>query len=74
MAKYVCTVCGYEYDEAAGDPDNGCPGRLHLPALRRGEGRFRQAGLRYGASAFCGGFALFQGKFCARMIEYARGV
>ena len=23
MAKYVCTVCGYEYDEAAGDPDNG---------------------------------------------------
>lgn len=23
MEKYVCTVCGYEYDEAAGDPDNG---------------------------------------------------
>ncbi len=23
MAKYVCLVCGYEYDEAAGDPDNG---------------------------------------------------
>ncbi len=23
MAKYVCSVCGYEYDEAAGDPDNG---------------------------------------------------
>jgi len=23
MAKYVCTVCGYEYDPAAGDPDNG---------------------------------------------------
>ena len=23
MAKYVCTVCGYVYDEAAGDPDNG---------------------------------------------------
>ena len=23
MAKYVCTVCGYEYDEVAGDPDNG---------------------------------------------------
>ena len=21
--KYVCTVCGYEYDEAVGDPDNG---------------------------------------------------
>ena len=23
MKKYVCTVCGYEYDPAAGDPDNG---------------------------------------------------
>lgn len=22
MKKYVCTVCGYIYDEAAGDPDN----------------------------------------------------
>ena len=21
--KYVCTVCGFVYDEAAGDPDNG---------------------------------------------------
>ena len=23
MAKYVCTVCGYVYDPAEGDPDNG---------------------------------------------------
>lgn len=23
MDKYVCAVCGYVYDEAAGDPDNG---------------------------------------------------
>ena len=23
MKKYVCTVCGYVHDEAAGDPDNG---------------------------------------------------
>lgn len=23
MKKYVCTVCGYVYDEAAGDPVNG---------------------------------------------------
>ncbi|MBP2646070.1 MAG: rubredoxin [Firmicutes bacterium] len=22
MAKWVCTVCGYVYDEAAGDPDH----------------------------------------------------
>jgi rubredoxin len=21
--KYVCSVCGYEYDPAKGDPDNG---------------------------------------------------
>ena len=23
MDKYVCTICGYEYDPAKGDPDNG---------------------------------------------------
>lgn len=23
MKKYECTVCGYIYDEALGDPDNG---------------------------------------------------
>ncbi len=23
MAKWVCTVCGYVYDPAVGDPDNG---------------------------------------------------
>ena len=23
MKKYVCDVCGYVYDEAIGDPDNG---------------------------------------------------
>lgn len=23
MAKFVCTICGYEYDEALGDTDNG---------------------------------------------------
>ena len=22
MEKYVCTVCGYVYDEATGEPDN----------------------------------------------------
>ncbi len=22
MEKYVCTICGYVYDEAEGDPDN----------------------------------------------------
>ncbi len=23
MKKYVCSVCGYVYDDANGDPDNG---------------------------------------------------
>lgn len=23
MKKYVCNLCGYVYDPAAGDPDNG---------------------------------------------------
>ncbi len=23
MKKYVCAVCGWEYDPAVGDPDNG---------------------------------------------------
>lgn len=23
MARYVCTVCGYEYDPELGDPDSG---------------------------------------------------
>ena len=25
MAKYQCKMCGYVYDEAKGDPDNGIP-------------------------------------------------
>jgi rubredoxin len=23
MQKYICDICGYVYDPAAGDPDNG---------------------------------------------------
>ncbi|MBF2067168.1 MAG: rubredoxin [Calothrix sp. C42_A2020_038] len=23
MQKYICTVCGYEYDPEEGDPDSG---------------------------------------------------
>lgn len=26
MQKYVCKLCGYEYDPAEGDPDNVAPG------------------------------------------------
>ena len=25
MQKYVCSVCGYVYDPAVGDPDSGIP-------------------------------------------------
>jgi rubredoxin len=25
MKKYVCDVCGYEYNPAEGDPDNNIP-------------------------------------------------
>ena len=25
MIKYVCEVCGYVYDPAVGDPENGVP-------------------------------------------------
>ena len=25
MDKYVCTICGYVYDPAVGDPDNDVP-------------------------------------------------
>jgi rubredoxin len=25
MQKFICQVCGYVYDPAAGDPDNGVP-------------------------------------------------
>jgi rubredoxin len=35
MKKWICTVCGYVYDPAIGDPDNGIePGTVFedLPA------------------------------------------
>ena len=25
MAKYVCSICGYIYDEATGNPEHGIP-------------------------------------------------
>lgn len=49
MKKYVCKVCGWIYDEALGDPDNGiAPGTKwedlpddfnQVPALRCRERR-----------------------------------
>ena len=34
MQKYVCNVCGYEYDPAAGDPDSGiAPGTANKQVI-----------------------------------------
>ena len=32
--KYICDVCGYEYDEALGDPDHGIAPGTKWEALR----------------------------------------
>lgn len=33
MEKWVCTVCGYEYDPAAGDAESGIPPGTPFEAL-----------------------------------------
>jgi rubredoxin len=33
MQKYVCEVCGYIYDPAEGDPDNGVPAGTAFESL-----------------------------------------
>jgi rubredoxin len=33
MEKWVCTVCGYVYDPATGDPDNGVAPNTPFEAL-----------------------------------------
>ena len=33
MAKYECTVCGYVYDPAAGDPDGNIPAGTPFESL-----------------------------------------
>ena len=36
MKKYVCEPCGYEYDPAVGDPDNGiAPGTAFEDVYKR---------------------------------------
>ena len=42
MKKYVCSVCGYEYDEAVGDPEHGIAAGTAWAAVRRG---LKQSGL-----------------------------
>jgi rubredoxin len=33
MGKWTCTTCGWEYDPAAGDPDNGVPAGTPFEAI-----------------------------------------
>lgn len=55
MEKYLCTVCGYEYDPAVGDADNGVAAGTSFDALPAdwvcplcgvGKDMFEQAQLR----------------------------
>ncbi|MBR1837832.1 MAG: rubredoxin [Kiritimatiellae bacterium] len=50
--KYVCSVCGYVYDPAAGDPSQGIapgtpfedlPADWHCPRCKQPKGRFNAA-------------------------------
>ena len=52
MAKYACGVCGWVYDEAVGDPDNGIaagtkfedlPESFVCPLCGVGKDQFEQA-------------------------------
>ena len=52
MKKYVCTVCGYVYDEAAGDPEHGIapgtrwedvPEEFECPLCGVGKDQFEEA-------------------------------
>lgn len=36
MKKYICDVCGYDYDPAVGDPDHGIPAGTAFEALPAG--------------------------------------
>ena len=51
MKKYVCSVCGWEYDPAVGDPDNGIapgtafedlPGDFVCPLCGVGKDQFEE--------------------------------
>ncbi|MCU0556545.1 MAG: rubredoxin [Desulfobacterales bacterium] len=52
MEKWVCTICGYVYDPAKGDPDNGVaagtkwkdvPDSWECPVCGAAKGDFEQA-------------------------------
>ena len=72
MAKYVCDVCGYIYDPAVGDPDNGiAPGtafadlpELGLSDLRRRQRRLLR-GINFGLTASCS-------SLCTELLHYRK--
>ncbi len=50
--KYVCSICGYVYDPAVGDPDHGIPAGTpfeelpdgwHCPRCKKGKDKFNKA-------------------------------
>ena len=68
MAKYVCTVCGYVYDEAAGDPDNGIapgtkwediPDDFTCPLCGVGKEDFEEEACTVSGSRSCGSRCAF---------------
>ena len=70
MKKYVCSVCGYIYDEVAGDPDNGIaagtkwedvPEDFVCPLCGVGKDQFEEALFlaEQNACAFCSAQAFF---------------
>ena len=46
MDKYICSVCGYEYDPAKGDPDNGVAPGTAFEDLRIAIDRFMAVDLQ----------------------------
>lgn len=49
--KYVCQICGYIYDPAVGDPDNGIPAGVKFedlpddwrcPRCKQGKDKFKK--------------------------------
>lgn len=40
VMRYVCSICGYVYDEARNQPRETLPNNWKCPPLRRGQGGF----------------------------------
>ena len=68
MAKYICDVCGYEYDPAAGDPENGIePGTKKYDIILKGN-------IEKGLCAAFGIESIYQADLAACAEKYLRGI